>query len=145
MRDAERAFALSLGPVPIRLATMISRPILKEDPWIPDTMKSIRAVRVYMYEIDGDKETVRMHIETTKGELETDSWEPIVAVREDGGHVSALVMPRELDSIRGLVVMYQDDEELVLVNIIGNIKPATFSTLMTEFDIEIPIIEIAAT
>jgi hypothetical protein len=141
--SADRQFGLSLGPVPLRLATMISRPIFKdEDPWIPATLKSVRAVRVYSYEIDGDDDRVREHIEVTRGELVADGWVPIVAVREDGGLVAALVMPRDPD-IRGLVVMYEEDDDLVLVNVIGNIAPETLGTLMAGLDIELPVIEIS--
>ena len=143
MHAANRQFALSLGPVPMRLATMISRPVLgRDEPWIPKTLKAIRAVRVYIYDIKGGEERVHAHLESTRDELVADGWESIVAVREDGGLVSALVMPREPENIRGLVVMFQDSEELVLVNVIGNIEPETFSTIMEGLDIEVPMIDV---
>jgi Domain of unknown function (DUF4252) len=142
IHQVDREFALSLGPIPLRLATMISRPILRDEPWITDTLKSVRAVRVYAYEVDGGHERVQAHIERTKDELVTEGWEAIVAVREDGGLVRALVMPLEEEMVRGIVVMYQDDEDLVLVNVIGKIRPEMLATVMDGLDIEMPEIEI---
>jgi hypothetical protein len=40
--------------------------------------------------------------------------------------------------------MFEEDEELVLVNVIGKIKPETFGSLMEGLDIEIPTMEIEA-
>jgi hypothetical protein len=142
IQHTDREFALSLGPIPLRLATMISRPILRDEPWVTDTLKTVRAVRVYAYEIDGGQEPVQAHIERTKDQLIADGWEAIVAVREDGGLVRALVMPLEEEMMRGIVVMYQDGEDLVLVNVIGKFRPETIATVMDGLGIEMPPIEI---
>lgn len=140
LKETDRYFALSLGPVPVRLATMISRPLFADDePWIPAALEDIRAVRVYMYEVEDDSERVSAHLESTAQSLEGDGWEPIAAVREDGGLVTALVKTEEEPLVMdGLVVMFNDDEGLVLVNVIGNIRPETFGVLMDGLDIEIP-------
>lgn len=143
MVEADRQFALSLGPVPMRLATMISRPILdNEDEWISDTLSDVRAVRVYVYEVAGKVERVVEHMETTRGRLAKDGWDQIVAVREDGGLVTALVMHDEPRLVRGIVVMYEEHDELVLVNVIGKIEPETFSRIMEALDFKMPAIEI---
>lgn len=140
----DRQFAISLGPIPLRLATMISRPVLgREEPWIPETLSAIRAVRVYVYQIDGDSEKVRRHVETTRSELVADGWELVAVVREDGGLVSALVMSEAPNVIDGMVVIFQDAEELVLVNVIGDIVPETFNAIMTGLEIELPVIDVA--
>jgi hypothetical protein len=44
--------------------------------------------------------------------------------------------------IDGMVVIFQDAEELVLVNVIGDIVPETFSTIMAGLDIKLPVIDI---
>ena len=138
MRHVDREFALSLGPIPLRLATMISRPILRDEPWITDTLKTVRAVRVYAYEIDDGPERVQAHIERTKDQLVTDGWESIVAIREDEGFVKALVMPVEHEMLRGIVVMYQDGDDLVLINVIGKFRPETIAKAMDGLGIEMP-------
>jgi hypothetical protein len=141
--EADRQFAISLGPIPLRLATMVSRPIFNDDEdWISDALSDVRAVRVYVYEIDGETERVVDHMDATRSKLIVDGWDQLAAVREDGGLLTALVMHEQPETVRGVVVMYEEDEELVLVNVIGKIKPDTFSSLLEGLDIEIPMIEI---
>ena len=139
----DRDFALSLGPVPMRLATMLSRRMIDDEPWIAETLGSIRAVRVYTYEVGRDGGRINEHIETTRAALAEDGWESVVAVREDGGLVSALVMPGDTHEIKGLVVMFQDDEDVTLVNVIGRLEPSTFNTLMAGLEIEAPAMRLS--
>lgn len=141
--EADRQFGISLGPIPLRLATMVSRPIFNDDEdWIPDALSDVRAVRVYIYDIDGDLNRVIDHMDATRSKLIVDGWDQLAAIRDDGGLVTALVMHDRPETVRGVVVMYEEDQELVLVNVIGKIRPETFSGLMEGMDIEIPIMEI---
>jgi len=143
LREAEREFGISLGPIPLRLATMLSRPILDdEDEWISDTLSAVRAVRVYVYELDGETGRVIEHLTETRDNLVIDGWEPIAAIREDGKLVEALVKHDSPDVIRGIVVMLEEDEELVLVNVIGHIRPENFNDIMEGLEIDIPPVSI---
>ena len=118
---------------------MLSRPILDhEDEWISDTLSDVRAVRVYIYDVDRRNGRVVDHMDATRTKLELDGWDQIVAVREDGGLATALVRHDGPEIVRGVVVMYEEHEELVLVNVIGKIEPETFSNIMEGLDIEIP-------
>jgi hypothetical protein len=143
--EADRQFAISLGPIPLRLATMVSRPILDDDEdWISDALSDVRAVRVYVYEVDGEADRVIDHMNATRGRLLVEGWDQLAAIRDDGGLVTALVRHEQPETVRGVVVMFEEDEELVLVNVIGKIKPETFGSLMEGLDIEIPMMEIEA-
>lgn len=57
--------------------------------------------------------------------------------------MTALVRLDEPDRMRGLVVMVQDDEEVVLVNVIGALKPETFAFAMDELGIDLPTTVVA--
>jgi hypothetical protein len=140
---ADRQLGISVGPVPLRLATMVSRVVIREEPWIPDMLSDVRAVRVYFYDVARDGGRVTEHMEETRGELVADGWQQIVVVREDGGLACALVMPKDEEALSGLVVMFEDETELVLVNVIGNIEPSTFNTLMTGLDIDAPLLDMS--
>lgn len=143
LRETDRDFALSLGPVPLRLATMISRPVLGADePWIPEALAATRAVRVYTYELDGETANVERHLEETADALVAAGWRAITAVRDDGEHVSALVMQPEPLLIRGLVVIARDEDELVLVNVIGRFRPDSLNAVLEGLELELPPIEL---
>lgn len=141
--DTDRSFGISLGPLPIKLAKVF----MAGDPEIAAILKDVRAVRVYTYDVDGDPERVNANMEESRGRLVERGWQPVVAVRDDGGLVTALVRMDDGDDasrVRGLVVMVQDDEEVVLVNVIGKLTPETFAFAMAELDIELPTMALGA-
>jgi hypothetical protein len=143
--EADRQFALSLGPIPLRLATMISRPVFHDDEdWVSDALSDIRAVRVYVYEVAGANDRVIDRMDVTRRKLAIDGWEQLVAIRDDGGLATALVRYDRPERVRGIVVMYEEDEDLVLVNVIGKIEPETFAGVMEGLDIGIPPMVVAA-
>lgn len=137
--DTNREFALSLGPLPI----MLARTIMAGDPEISGLLKGVRGVRVYTYEVNGDASRVNARMAETRTRLVEDGWYPAVAVREDDGLVDALVRMDGPERLKGLVVMVQDDEEIVLVNVIGNLKPETFAFAMDELDIDVPFMTVS--
>lgn len=62
----------------------------------------------------------------------------LMLVRDDG-FVRALVMPLEQEMMmRGIVVMYHDGDDLVLVNVIGKFRPETIATATDGLGIEMP-------
>jgi hypothetical protein len=138
LRDTDREFALSLGPLPIAIA----RKFMQDEPEIRKLLKGLKAVRVYVYAVDGDARSVRRRFDGAWARLEADGWDTAVAVREDGESVRALVRSNGQAEIRGLVVMVQDAEEVVLVNVIGDIDPQAFGAVMVELGFESPLTDV---
>ncbi len=138
MRDTNREFALSLGPLPLNLA----RKFMGDDPDITALLRGLKAVRLYIYKIDGDSKRVRDRMESIAARLTDQGWMPVVVVREDDGLTSALVRMDNQDQILGLAVIAQDDSELILINLIGRIQPEMFSVYLAELAIYVPDINI---
>jgi hypothetical protein len=132
--ETHRQFALSLGPLPL----MLARKITSGDPELAAMLDGVKAVRVYVYDVDGDREQVGKRLESAWNGLTERGWDSVVAVREDGGLASMLVRFDERAQVQGVAVMAQDVDEVVFVNVIGDIRPQTFSALMAQFDIEFP-------
>jgi hypothetical protein len=139
LRDTDREFALSLGPLPMKVARMVTR----GDPEMATMLQGVKAVRVRIYDVDGDAVRVQQRMEDVRAELVAKGWNQVVAVRDDGELVTALVKMEGSDAIRGMAVVVQDDEDVVLVNVIGDIRPESFSALMAELDLELPSIMVA--
>ncbi len=137
--DTDRDFALSLGPLPLKL----SRFVMRDDPEISTMLVGVRAVRVYTYEVNGDVARVQERMEAMRANLMKQGWQQIVAVRDDGELVSALIRMQGEKRIRGLAVLVQDDEDLTLVNVIGDIRPESFSAMMAALDVDVPSMSVA--
>jgi hypothetical protein len=138
--DTDRELAISLGPLPLKLARFVTR----DDTEMQTLLRDIKAVRVYTYGVDGDVERVHARIEDIRERLVRRGWDQVIAVRDDGERVAALVKMDKRGAIRGLAVVVQDDEEVVLVNVIGNLRPESFSAMMAELDIELPTVAVSS-
>jgi hypothetical protein len=138
--DTDREFGISLGPLPLGLA----RWVLDDDEELGPMLKELRAVRVYTYEVAHDPEDVAQRIKDMQSGLVEDGWLTIVTVREENELVSVLLQPAEhgRNGNRGLAVIVQDPSEVVLVNLIGNVRLDLFSEYMVDLDVEMPHIEI---
>jgi hypothetical protein len=136
-QDTHREIGLSLGPLPLGLARMF----VNDDPELGPILKDLRAARVYIYDVD-DPERVADRIATTQSELIADGWFPIVTVRDDGERVAVLTHANRRGELRGMAVIVQESEELVLVNLIGEIHLDQFDAYMAGLDVHAPSIAI---
>jgi hypothetical protein len=138
-RWTDRDLALSLGPLPLALA----RKLTAHDPDIAPLLQGVRAVRVYVYAIDGAAQPVLARLDTTQSRLTEAGWDPVVAIRDDGERVAVLVRMLD-DVIRGLAVMTQDGDQVVFVNVIGALKPQNLTAAMAALDVELPAMTVDA-
>ena len=101
----------------------------------------IERVRVLVGSPSGaDASTIAHSIENAKAELESSGWDRILSVEED----EELVYVFAVESggrIQGVTVLVNDGaEEIVLVNIVGDIDPRVLGRAIASMD-EIPNLE----
>jgi len=108
-----------------------------EEPELSSTLLSLEGIRVEVYDAeDRDPESYITKLATTAKDLETKGWETIVRVNDDDQQAYIAVKP-EGKNIVGLVVLSaQEDDEIVLVNIVGNINMDEIWRVGREFDID---------
>jgi hypothetical protein len=137
---ADREVALSLGPLPIKVARLF----IDDEPEIRSLLAELRAVRVYTYELGPRMENVAQAVEELRSALHGDGWFSVVAVSDGDEHTSVLLRPGKNGNNRGLTVIAGEPGELVLVNLIGNVRLDFVDGYMTELGIETPPLEIDA-
>jgi hypothetical protein len=140
--DSESDFAISLGPLPLKIAAWgIS--LSEDDEEIGSFLRELRAVRVYTFEgVEEDPEKVAADVKKVAAELAANGWLNIAAVREESELTSVFLRPDKNFTHHGLVVIVQEPDEVVLVNLIGNIRLDFFGGYMADLDIDVPPIEI---
>jgi hypothetical protein len=134
----DRELALSLGPVPLRVAGWI----LDDDPELTPLLKELRAVRVYTYEVARDAAAVAERIAELHTDLVAEGWLRVIAIREDDELASVLLRPRKGGGNHGLAVIVQDESEVVLVNLIGDVRLDFINDYLSGIDVEAPRIDI---
>ncbi len=140
MNDTDRTMSLSLGPTTLRFAARF----LDDDPETQTLLRSLDGVRVRTYEVHGDNERIARNFENMGRKLNNDGWEPVMLVREQGELVQMYAKPSG-SGIRGLTIVSADGDEVVVVNIMGDIDPSYYSDVMVALDVDgVPEVQVAA-
>jgi len=112
----------------------------KHEPQAAEVLGNLKHLRVNVVELsDTNREDIVGRVKAIRQELQSQGWHQVVNVREQpkGDDVQVFAKMRGEEAIEGLVVtVISDQKEVVLVNIVGDIKPEQIATLAERFDIE---------
>jgi hypothetical protein len=134
--DADSDFGLSLGPLPLKIAKWVS-----DDEDLDPLLRDLRAVRIYTLEGLAHHEAAA-GADKVAEKLIRDGWLNVISLREEGELTSVYLRPAGNFQHRGLTVVVQEPEEVVLVNLIGHINLDFINGYMAEVDVDLPPIEI---
>jgi uncharacterized protein DUF4252 len=139
--DAESDFGLSLGPLPLKIATWVTR----DDEDIGPLLRELRAVRVYTMEGIADPAEAASRAKQVTANLSQQGWLTVAAVRDGEEVTSVLLRPDGDFAHKGLAVIVQEPDEVVLVNLIGEIRLDFINGYLADLDVDVPQIEIDPT
>jgi len=137
--DTNRTLSLSLGKTTLRFAARF----LDDEPETQALLRSLDGVRIRIYEVHGDNERVARRFEHMGKKLGNDGWQPVMLVREEGELVQ-MFSKSSSNSMLGLTIVSADEEEVVVVNVMGDIQPEHFGDVMVALDVDdAPEVQIA--
>ena len=138
--DTNRTMSLSLGPTTLRFAARF----LDDEPETQALLRSLDGVRVRIYEVHGDTDRIALKFDRMGSKLSNDGWQPIMLVREEGELVQ-MFSKSSSRGMQGLTIVSADDEEVVVVNVMGDIQPEHFGDVMVALDVDdAPEVQIAS-
>lgn len=138
--DTNRTLSLSLGKTTLRFAARF----LDDEPETQTLLRSLDGVRIRIYEVHGDNERVARRFEHMGRKLGNDGWQPVMLVREEGELVQ-MFSKSSNNSMLGLTIVSADDEEVVVVNVMGDIQPEHFGDVMVALNVDdAPEVQIAS-
>jgi hypothetical protein len=112
----------------------------KDEPQAAEVLGNLKHVRINVVEVsDANRGEVLGRVRAVREELTAGGWSHVVNVREQpkGDDVQIFAKMRGEEAIEGLVITVIDARnEVVLVNIVGDIKPDQIATLAERFNIE---------
>lgn len=110
----------------------------EEDPDFSRIVDSLESIRVRGAEIDDSgMESVRSGLQNASQKLKAAGWLSMVRVREDDEEVYVF-FKQEGEAMVGLTVFTIEDEEVMLINLVGSIDPTDLSDLAEGLDLDIP-------
>jgi hypothetical protein len=135
--DTDLTMTLSIGPTLLNFAAKH----IDDDPEMERLLRSLDGVRIRIYQIDGDPARVATRLRRMSTHLQADGWEPVLLVRDPQEEVQMLLKTRD-GSIRGLTVLSADDEaEVVVINLMGEIQPQRFADVMLALEVDAPAVQ----
>ena len=116
------------------MVQLVAAATSESDPDVSALLRSIRRIRVLSGVPGGEWTETRDRLEQAVIDLERSGWSRIVRVRDDDELVYVLVLPVG-DRFAGMTVLVLDGpDEASLVNIAGDIDPATIGRLSAVLD-----------
>jgi hypothetical protein len=114
---------------------LIAKVAWDEDPEFARIMNDLEAIRVQIAPVDRlQAEDIRKGLDTGVAMLENLGWYRMVLTRDEDEEVH--IYGRELDgSLQGLTVLAMEDEEVIVLNLVGRIDPDQLGRLMTGLDL----------
>jgi hypothetical protein len=115
----------------------------KEEPDAAKLLRSVEMVRVNVVGLtDENRDEMEKRVEQIRKDLDGGGWDRNVNVKgEKGEDVGVYTKTRGSDALSGLVVTVIEAEHVVLVNIVGDIKPEQVTAIGEKLNIK-PLKEI---
>lgn len=120
-----RDTSISIGPALLGVAAQH----VDDDPNAQVLLAALDGVRVKVYHIDGKANLAQLvgHLNALADSMD-DSWQQVVRVQEDDSTTHILIK-HSSEAILGLAILAVDQEELVFVNVMGELTPAMLQEL----------------
>lgn len=126
LEGVHRDTALSIGPRLLSIAANHA----DEGPEIEALLRELEGVQVQVYELDGnaDFEAISADLQRQSRETLDDDWQHAIAVREANSRVNIFIKERD-ELILGLAIIVLEENELVIVNVMGEVTAQTIAGL----------------
>lgn len=121
------------------LLAMMTNLIRAEDEMAADFVSKLMNVTVNVFKSeDIDVDNVTDSMSEIADNLDDQGWDRVVRVREDNDHVDIYMrLSSDAELIHGIAIMVaSDDNETVMVNIVGDISGNDIAALGRRFDID---------
>jgi hypothetical protein len=119
------------------LIAMVAALTKKAEPEITDTILGLKQIRVNVLGLnDKNRGDMKQRVADIKEKLDKNGWERIVTAIEKNQDVGVFLKLKDAKAIEGLCVTVVEGDQVVLVNIIGDIRPEKLATVGERFNIE---------
>jgi hypothetical protein len=83
-----------------------------------------------------NRDDMKKRVATIRESLDKSGWERIVTAIEKNQDVGVFLKTKDAKTVEGVCVTVIDKDQVVLVNVVGNIQPEKLVTVGERFDLE---------
>ena len=119
------------------LIAMVASIAQKAEPEVTDFIMGLKHIRVNVLGLTKEnRKEMTTRIADIREKLDKTGWERIVTAIEKNQDVGIFLKMKDAKAVEGLCVTVIEGDQVVLVNIIGDIRPEKLSTVGERFNIE---------
>jgi Domain of unknown function (DUF4252) len=127
------------------LLSLAAQVVEKQQPEVAKLLRSVQLVHVNVVGLtDGNRAELEKRVRQIHHDLDAQGWNHNVAVQEKGQDISIYTKTRGGEALAGLAITVIDPKDsVVLVNIVGDIRPDQVAALGDKLDIK-PLKDVGA-
>ena len=119
------------------LIAMVAALTKKTEPEVTQVIEGLKQIRVNVLGITKEnRDDMRKRITDIRGKLDKGGWERIVTAMEKDQDVGVFLKTKDATTVEGICVTVVDKDQVVLVNVVGNIQPEKLAVVGERFDVE---------
>lgn len=120
------------------LLSLAAQLVKKEQPDAAKLLRSVQLVRVTVVGLtDENREEMQKRVQQIRSDLDSHGWERNVNVQgKDGEDVGVYTKTRGGEALAGVAITVIDPKNVVLVNVVGDIKPEQVAALGESLNIK---------
>jgi hypothetical protein len=119
------------------LIAMVAAITKRSEPEITETILGLKQIRVNVMGLnDKNRTDITKRVADIRDKLDKNGWERIVTAIEKNQDVGIFLKMKDAKAIEGLCVTVLEGNQVVLVNIIGDLRPEKLATVGERFNIE---------
>jgi hypothetical protein len=119
------------------LIAMVAAITKKSEPEVTQVIEGLKQIRVNVLGLTKEnRDDMKKRISGIRETLDKSGWERIVTAIEKDQDVGIFLKTKDAKTVEGVCVTVIDKDQVVLVNVVGNIQPEKLAVVGERFDVE---------
>jgi hypothetical protein len=126
------------------LIAMVAALTKKTEPEVTQVIEGLKQIRVNVLGLTKEnRDDMKKRVTTIRESLDKGGWERIVTAVEKNQDVGIFLKTKDAKTVEGVCVTVVDKNQVVLINVVGNIQPEKLAIVGERFNVE-PLMHIPA-
>jgi len=119
------------------LIAMVAALTKKTEPEVTQVIEGLKQIRVNVLGVNKEnRDDMKKRIVGIRESLDKSGWERIVTAIEKNQDVGVFLKTKDAKTVEGICITVIDKNQVVLVNVVGNIQPEKLAVVGERFDLE---------
>jgi hypothetical protein len=119
------------------LIAMVAALTKKTEPEVTQVIEGLKAIRVNVLGLNKEnRDDLKKRITDIREKLDKSGWERIVTAIEKNQDVGVFLKTKDAKTVEGVCVTVVEKDQVVLVNVVGDIQPEKLAVVGERFNVE---------